>query len=611
MNSVHQNELHVFIRLSQVKYLILILMFMCVLAIPLIIAIEGISFLPKIISILLNLSLLNLSFSNLPITSVILVGSLIVCRWFVLLWVFVRLFLHTLFYAQGQRSLYSLSDHSLNTIAAFQSPMNSSPHLDKIPIRGGISTMHAYLGDAYITADQFVRYQPHVSVGLLKALGLQAKSVALPTEDPVTYAMNAAKGLIEQLDRTEDIEYIEVATESPRDGSLPMSQHIIQLLDHHDILSMESKHACIAGVNAIYRNCIDRGLIITTDIAEYANDDNTAASAEFTGGAGAIAIKTSEAAELLEILSVRGSSADLTYDFYKPYHQQGDELIGKTYPIVFGKFSNLANIKRVLLAYENLKQKIPELSLTDFSGIVLHCPYPGITKYNIAALVLSDVQNQNDNTEMDFSYLVTLLDAAHHTFDQSIDDLYFDTIANLERDVKLLLKEYMKTEEFITAMEKLEPSLDFIQYTSNLYTGSSPLCMMSLLENTSFGQGEYILWGGYGSGNQAMFMIARTTESTQKIATTWKTKQHRLDGRVGLSGFDYKRLKTYPSAPYSLYETEIQYGITFKNEVVPSIGLYFVKNVNQYQMKKYELSGYEDLLSRTQNVEIDKSASVG
>lgn len=450
--------------------------------------------------------------------------------------------------------------------------------------------MNAYLGDAELTVEEFVKYKPQVPKGLLDALGLKANSVALPTEDPITLVMNAAKGLIDTLPYTYDLESIEVGTESARDGAQPMSQFVLQFLDHRGVSSLESKHACIAAVNAIYKNCMDPGLVIASDIAHYANDENTAASAEFTGGAGAVAVKTSYKAELLEILSIRGVSASLTYDFYKPMVQKGEDLLAKTYPTVFGKFSNVANLARVTDAYENLKEKIDGVRLDDFSGIVLHCPYPSITKYNIAAMLLSDLKDRNADAVMDYYYFMSLCELA----DEAFTDLDLESISDYEKEIKGILKFYMKTEEFSIIYDKLKPSLEFIQYTGNLYTGSSPLCMMSLLENSNFKSGSYILWGGYGSGNQAMFMIARTTDKTNRIAASWNTKQDKIDSRRRIDVASFIELKRIGCTAYCCFERGKELiGADILQYLRPKEGLFFINDVDNFAIKDYQISDYK------------------
>ncbi|MCY3414966.1 MAG: hydroxymethylglutaryl-CoA synthase family protein [Candidatus Heimdallarchaeota archaeon] len=437
--------------------------------------------------------------------------------------------------------------------------------LQAIPIRGKIRTITAYLGSAQITAEEFVKFKPQVPLGLLKALGLSANTVALPTEDPISMMMNAVR---EMTKLPGNYRYIEVGTESLNDGSLPISQYALQFLPDDDVLSNESKHACIGAMNAIWRNVADDGLVIATDIAEYADDEHTAPSAEFTGGAGAVAVATGGEKAVLEILNERGASASLTHDFYKPFQRDGTTLTGNTYPVVFGSYSNLANYERVGKAYKSLKQKV-DLILDDVDGIVLHTPYPGICKYNLAYLCLID----QPGSEM--LNVENLIDLAHEYFENQ----QFDKIAVVEKQVKIKLKEVMKTEYFKKHWKKLQPSLEFIAHTGNLYTGSSPLCMMSLLENMKFNEGKYILWGGYGSGNQAIFMLAKTTEHTNEIISQWKTAK-KLDSRRRISAHEYQEIKEIGHTS--------QEDLAFINCCDLPNG-YYLNSINNYQMREYKV----------------------
>jgi 3-hydroxy-3-methylglutaryl CoA synthase len=461
--------------------------------------------------------------------------------------------------------------------------------LSDLPIRGRIGSMMAYLGDAQISSSEFIKYKPEVPLGLLKALGLEANSVPLPTEDPASLVMNATDRIISKLSPEEikSIGFVEVGTESIKDGSLPLSQYALQFIHHDDIISNESKHACVAAVNGVWRNLGDNGLVIASDIATYGNDENTAPSAEFTGGMGSVAMYLDSEGRLLEIYNVRGASSGLTHDFFKPYKQDMDDLSAKVYPIVFGRYSNLANIQRVGLAYESLKSKV-NIALDRFSGIVLHAPYPGITKYNLAYLALIDRKDNGDKVAIkQYNQILGLLIDAHAEFDKR-ELTIVDTI---ETKVKNILKEVMfvsdnegnkkYADDFGSAYSKIKPSLQFIKSTGNLYTGSSPLCMMSLLENKEFESGELILWGGYGSGNQAIFMIAQATESTNSISKGWKTQEH-LDSRQELEAEQYETLKAIGPNPLD--------DIISKNGVSTYLkprDSYYLAECDEYMIKKY------------------------
>lgn len=455
--------------------------------------------------------------------------------------------------------------------------------IEDIPVRGGIDTINAYLGSAQISSEEFVKYKPQVSKGLLGALGLHANSVPLPTEDPVSFAMNAADELLANVDTEtkNEISYVEIGTESIRDGSLPMSQYILKFIDHDDIISSETKHACVAAMNAIWKNCPDTGLVVSTDIAHYNDDETTAPSAEFTAGAGSVATLTSPIGKILDILNVRGASSSLTYDFYKPYQEVGMDLMAKTYPTVFGKYSNLANIFRVGNAYENLKGKVEDLNLDTFSGIVFHIPYPGLTKYNLAYLILIDQKDRGIPEAMDtYDRMKVLFSETEYQFEQRD----FDTICDVEIEVKGILKSIMKGEdgEFNKYYQKLSPSLELIQYTGNIYTGSSPLGMMSLLEHADLPPNSYILWGGYGSGNQAIFMIAKTNENTNPVVANWNTQQKLLDRRT-LSAADYAKLKELATQPYSKLADMDSLQVPAK-----PTGLHYLSDMDKFQIKNYE-----------------------
>ena len=462
-------------------------------------------------------------------------------------------------------------------------------NISDIDTKGSLSTMISYLGDAQILAEEFVKYKPDVPLGLLQALGMNSISVPLPTEDPPSLIMNVASNILENMDNQQknNISFVEVGTESICDGSLPLSQYALKFIDHDDILSNESKHACVAALNSVWKNTGDNGLVIAADIATYGDDETTAPSAEFTGGIGAVAMHLSENGKLLDILNVRGASSGLTYDFYKPYMQDHYDLTAKTYPVVFGRYSNLANIERVGNAYENLKKRV-NISLDTFSGIVMHAPYPGISKYNLAYLVLIDRKDSSDkDAEEKYSLIQKLLSQAHTHF----NNREISEVDQIESKIKKMLKEVMLengetqtlSSDFREASDKTNPGLEFIKHTGNIYNGSSPLCLMSLLENQKFSKDEYILWGGYGSGNQAIFMIAKTTNETNNIANNWNTLSQ-IQNRRLLKSAEYQQIKEigYNSVAKLKSNNNIQI-----NNFIPR-NSYYLEKQDEFNIKQYK-----------------------
>ena len=143
-------------------------------------------------------------------------------------------------------------------------------NISDIDTKGSLSTMISYLGDAQILAEEFVKYKPDVPLGLLQALGMNSISVPLPTEDPPSLIMNVASNILENMDNQQknNISFVEVGTESICDGSLPLSQYALKFIDHDDILSNESKHACVAALNSVWKNTGDNGL---SDCSRYCN----------------------------------------------------------------------------------------------------------------------------------------------------------------------------------------------------------------------------------------------------------------------------------------------------------------------------------------------------
>lgn len=377
---------------------------------------------------------------------------------------------------------------------------------------------------------------------------------------------------------------------------MPLSNYVVDVLSYPNLISSESKHACVATMNGIWKNCGDNGLVMSSDLAIYGDNADTARSAEFTGGAGSIAILLQDTGRLLDIYDVQGSSAALTHDFYKPYSRHGTDVITKVYPTVFGAYSNITNIERVGLAYRDLISKVDNFSLEMVDGLVLHIPYPGITKYNIAMLSLIDRMEAGNLQSLEtIIRLDELFELAHTYFAEQ----KFGGIKLLEKECKIILKREMKSQQYQLIYGKHEDSLHFIAQTGNLYTGSSPLGMMSLLEHQSFEPDQLILWGGYGSGNQAMFMIARTTPWTTILAHRWQT-QTKLDRRLELSAEQYTVLKTEGSKPFDeIWKTDLA-------KLARPADAYYLAMIREHRIRSYQLFSkcQDDIVSflHTENI---------
>ncbi|AIG65302.1 hydroxymethylglutaryl-CoA synthase [Weissella tructae] len=276
----------------------------------------------------------------------------------------------------------------------------------------------------------------------LIGIGQTQQAVIPATQDIVTMAANAADAILTDEDR-ENIEEIIVATESGIDQSKSAAVYVQSLLGLNKYArTIEMKQACYAGTY---------GLMHARDFVAAHPDKKVLVIAtdiarygletggEVTQGGGAVAMLVSANPR---IMTINQDSVYMTadiMDFWRPNYTSE--------AVVDGKFS--ANIYRDFFGelWARYKDK-NNLSLTDMSAFVYHLPF---TKMGLKALR--------------------------------------DILPEVDED---------KQAAFLAAFED---SRAYNQQVGNLYTGSTYLSLLSLLENTkTLEAGDRIGIFSYGSG---------------------------------------------------------------------------------------------------------------
>lgn len=180
----------------------------------------------------------------------------------------------------------------------------------------GIEALNVYGGAASLDVRELCRHRG-LDLPRFENLMMQEKTVALPYEDPITFAVNAAAPLVEALDPAERarIEMVVTCTESGIDFGKSMSTY----LHHHLGLAgncrlFEIKQACYSGtaglqmaVNFVLSRTSPgaRALVVATDISRFALADPDAvqewAYSEPSSGSGAVALLVGEQPHVLAI----------------------------------------------------------------------------------------------------------------------------------------------------------------------------------------------------------------------------------------------------------------------------------------------------------------------
>ncbi len=174
-------------------------------------------------------------------------------------------------------------------------------------ISAGIEAMNAFGGTAYLDVMQLAAHR-QLDTARFHNLLMKEKSVALPYEDPVTYAVNAALPIVDSLSEAEKdrIELLITCTESGIDFSKSLSPYIHHYLGlNRNCRMMELKNACYSGsagfqmgVNFMLSQTSPgaKAMVIATDIARFiAAEAGEALTGDWTfaepsTGAGAVAI---------------------------------------------------------------------------------------------------------------------------------------------------------------------------------------------------------------------------------------------------------------------------------------------------------------------------------
>lgn len=180
----------------------------------------------------------------------------------------------------------------------------------------GIEALNVYGGSATIDVGMLCDHRG-LERTRIENLMMREKTMALPNEDPVSFAVTAAKPLIDALDADARarIEMIVTCTESGIDFGKSISTYVQDLLElPRNCRLFEIKQACYsatAGLQVAVNFVLSgtspgaKALVIATDISRFALADDRAiqewAYSEPTSGAGAVAMLVSDAPALLRL----------------------------------------------------------------------------------------------------------------------------------------------------------------------------------------------------------------------------------------------------------------------------------------------------------------------
>jgi len=252
----------------------------------------------------------------------------------------------------------------------------------------GIESMNVYAGSAFVDVRELCEYRG-LDLPRFENLMMKQKTVALPYEDPVSFAVNAAQPLVDALApaERERIEMVITCTESGIDFGKSLSTYVHALLGlAPNCRLFEIKQACYSGaaglqmaVNFVLSGTSPgaKALVIATDISRFALDDAAAlqewAYSEPSAGAGAVALLVSETPRLLRIdPGAHGNHAFEVMDTCRPGpdSEAGD-----------ADLSLMAYLDCCERAYRDYARRVEGADLREsFSYLCFHTPFGGMVK---------------------------------------------------------------------------------------------------------------------------------------------------------------------------------------------------------------------------------------
>lgn len=353
----------------------------------------------------------------------------------------------------------------------------------------GIESLNVYCGLAQIPV-RAVFEGRGLDPGRLDNLMMEAKAVALPCEDPVTNAVNAARPLVDRLgpEGRDTVQLLVTSTESGVDLSKSVASYVHEALGlSRRCRVLEVKQACYAATGALQlaagylasgASPGARALVIGTDVALV---DETADYTEPAMGTGAAAMLVGEQARVLEIdLGASGLHSYETFDSARPT---------PTFDVADSDRSLFAYLDCLRGSFGDYAARVEGADFaTTFDRLAMHTPFAGIVQ-----------------------------SAHRRMMREAVPGL---AAAEVEEDFR----------------RRVAPSLHYPALVGNLCSGSVYLALASLVDRGEVGSGARVGLYSYGSGCASEFFSGVVGDASVEAVGAMRIGE-RLAGRVEL-GFD-------------------------------------------------------------------------
>lgn len=279
-----------------------------------------------------------------------------------------------------------------------------------IPV--GIEAINAFTGTAALDVNALARHRG-LDMARFENLLMAEKAVALPCEDPVTFAVNAARPLIDALspEAIDRIETVITCTESSFDFGKSLSTYVHQLLGlNRNCRLFELKNACYSGVAGLQMAINQvlsqtspgaKALVVATDISRFLVAEGGDALtqdwsfAEPSGGAGAVAMLVGESPTVFHVDV--GANGYYGYEVMDTCRPSADSEAGDA---DLSLLSYLDCCEKSFLEY---KRRVPEADYAaSFDYLAFHTPFGGMIKGAHRSLMRKLVKARTDVIDADF-----------------------------------------------------------------------------------------------------------------------------------------------------------------------------------------------------------------
>jgi polyketide biosynthesis 3-hydroxy-3-methylglutaryl-CoA synthase-like enzyme PksG len=368
----------------------------------------------------------------------------------------------------------------------------------------GIEALHAFAGSAVLDLETLASHRG-LERNRFENLLMKEKTVALPCEDAVTFAVNAARPIVDALSPQEKdrIELLITCTESGLDFSKSISSYVHHHLGLNKNCRMfEIKQACYSGTAGLQMAVSfvlsqaspgAKALVIATDLSRVAVDVGAGGEdapqdwsfAEPSGGAGAVAMLVSDKPRIFEV--------DVGANGY-----YGHEIMDTCRPTVD---SEAGDVDLSLLSYldcceATYREYASRVAGADyrasFDYLIFHTPFGGLVKGAHRTMMRKILQAKPADIEADFE-------------------------------------------------RRVAPGLRYCQRVGNIMGGTLFLALASVIDHGNYTSARRIGCFSYGSGCCSEFFSGIVTSQGQELLRRLRIGSQ-LETRTALTIEQYEQL---------------------------------------------------------------------